>query len=101
MKDLGFADEKNEENLPWYLRQNPSIVFATVSPPIAYLIVLFNLKKMDAKTKKDRFVFVTIMAAIWSLKFLPRNVFGITYIVVLYLFFLYVTIWVVYKSLKK
>lgn len=94
-------EKKNEENLPWYLRQNPSIVIAILSPPIAYLVVLFNLKKMDAETKKDRFVFATIMAAIWSLKFVPRNVIGITFVVILYLLFLFLTIWVVYKSFRK
>lgn len=58
-------------------------------------------KKMDAETKKDRFVFATIMAAIWSLKFVPRNVIGITFVVILYLLFLFLTIWVVYKSFRK
>jgi len=49
---------------------------------------------MDAETKKDRFVFATIMAAIWSLKFVLRNVIGITFVVILYLLFLFLTIWV-------
>ncbi|WP_107842054.1 hypothetical protein [Metasolibacillus meyeri] len=94
-------DKKNEENLPWYLRKNPSIVIAIISPPIAYLIVAFNLKKMDTKTRKDRFSFATIMAAIWSLRFIPRNTIGITFIVILYLSFIFLTIWVIYKLFRK
>ncbi|WP_397539072.1 hypothetical protein [Rummeliibacillus pycnus] len=68
-------EDYEDKKLPWYLRQGWSIFFAIISPPIAYLIIIFNLKKMDQETKSDRLFFATIMTALWSLKFLPHNTF--------------------------
>ncbi|MBK3494715.1 hypothetical protein JFL43_07555 [Viridibacillus sp. YIM B01967] len=96
-----YEQKDKEKDLPWYLRSNPSIAISFLAPPIGYLIILLNLKKMDKETKIDRFTFASIMAAIWSLKFLPRNAFGITIVVLTFLFFTFLLIWKAYSSLKK
>jgi len=67
--------KKKNEELPWYLRKDWSVFLAFIAPPIAYLIIIFNLKKMDHETKMDRLTFATLMTSMWSLKFLPHNIF--------------------------
>ncbi|WP_102692204.1 hypothetical protein [Rummeliibacillus pycnus] len=67
--------ENTNKELPWYLKKSWSIFLAFICPPIAYLIILFNLEKMDHETKMDRLFFATIMTSMWLLKFLPHNPF--------------------------
>lgn len=74
--------EYKNNKLPWYLRKGWSFFFAFICPPIAYLMIIFNLKRMDYETKMDRLFFATIMTSIWLLKFLPHNPFTL-FIVIL------------------
>ncbi|MDF9763727.1 ABC-type multidrug transport system permease subunit [Peribacillus simplex] len=72
----------DNKNSPWYLKNGWSTLFAIIFPPIAYIIIVFNLKKMDYDTKMNRLFFVTIVTSLWLLKFLPHNIFN-TFIVII------------------
>lgn len=72
-KNLTF--EEREQNLPWYLKQGWSIFLAFVCAPIALIILLFHIKKMDNDTKWNRFFWVAMFGGLWLLNFLPRNLF--------------------------
>jgi len=90
--------KKKDEEIPWYLRSGWSIFFALISPPISYLIIISNLKRMDHETKMDRLFFATVMTSLWSLKFLPHNTFTLF---ILILCFVLTAFPLFYKFLKK
>ena len=61
-----------EHKTPWYIKKKALYVFCILTPPIGYLILITNLKKLEHHQKIEYLSIATIMMAIWSLKLLPE-----------------------------
>ena len=74
-KPISDENDFDDENLPWYLKKKSVSVyfFCIVLPPIGYLIVLSNLKKLDYKPKINYLTVATVVLTVWLLKFLPDS----------------------------
>ncbi|MEB6551160.1 hypothetical protein MXL46_19120 [Heyndrickxia sporothermodurans] len=59
---------------PWYLKKGSLYFFCIVAPPIGYIILISNLKKFEYNERIQYLILATIMASIWILKFLPKNI---------------------------
>ena len=67
-------DWENEE-LPWYLKNGWMSFYAFLLPPILYIMVLFNSKKLGLKKKSYYLFFANLMTSFWILRFLPFNIY--------------------------
>ncbi len=59
---------------PWYLRHRVLLCFCFITPPIGYLIVVLNLKKLNYKKRMEYLTLSTFTMSIWILKFLPDTI---------------------------
>ena len=71
------------KELPWYIKSNWICFFAAIAPPLAYIIVFLNSKKIVNDTKSNYLFFTTLMMSVWLLKFLPHNIFTFIFTCVL------------------
>lgn len=67
--------KENEQHEPWFVRETPFFVVSFCFAPIACVILLLNWKRFDRKTKGDRLFIALMFLAIFSVGFLPRNLF--------------------------
>ncbi|SFH00244.1 hypothetical protein [Sporolactobacillus nakayamae] len=58
----------------WYLRPKPLLFFCLITPPIGYLLVVFNLDRFKNEERMSYLTLATITASLWVLRFLPRTV---------------------------
>jgi cobalamin synthase len=72
----------------WYLKSKIIYVLCFITPPIDYLYVFLLRKKMTEDAKQTYLTVATIMMALWSLKFLPANVFAIVIVIAACLLFI-------------
>ncbi|MFP7394032.1 hypothetical protein SFC57_10665 [Niallia circulans] len=76
-----------DRQLPWYLRRGWSIFFGIIFPPLLYIFIYLNLKKLDKETLEDRLIWATLILSVWFLKLLPKNnVFSIILIFIAFAF---------------
>ncbi|KAB7668741.1 hypothetical protein F9279_13005 [Bacillus sp. B1-b2] len=59
---------------PWYLRKKFLYFICIITPPIGYIVLVTNLRKINQKEKINLLTVSTILTAIWVLKFLPKNI---------------------------
>ena len=57
--------------LPWYLKEKALFIICFLGPPIAYIIVIGNKKKLERKRYLEYLTLATIMVSVWLLKFTP------------------------------
>ncbi|MCM3029549.1 hypothetical protein SFC55_07635 [Niallia taxi] len=62
------------EKSPWYLRKKFLYCICILTPPIGYIVLVTNLKKLKQEEKINLLTISTIMMSIWVLKFLPKNI---------------------------
>lgn len=72
----GSIEKKDEESnydheLPWYLKEKVLFMICIILPPIAYFIVLRNLRRLEYEHKIRLLTFTTIIVSLWLLRFLP------------------------------
>ena len=77
-EDIKEALENEKEELAWYLRDKALTWIAFLLPPIAYLIIFLNFKKINPNARSTSLFFTNLMMCGWVLKLLPQNNF--TYI---------------------
>ncbi|MET1247944.1 hypothetical protein ABWW58_04035 [Sporolactobacillus sp. STCC-11] len=58
----------------WYLRRRPLLFFCFITPPIGYMLVVFNLDRFENEDRIGYLTLATVSASLWVLKFLPRTV---------------------------
>lgn len=61
-----------EKETPWYLKYRFLLVTCFILPPVAYMIILFNKKKLEHKKYIEYLTIATFICCIWLLKFLPQ-----------------------------
>lgn len=79
--------------LPWYLREKALFIICFLVPPIAYIIVIGNKKKLERNRYLEYLTLATIIVSIWLLKFTP----GLIRITVLFTIILIL----LYRRIKK
>lgn len=57
--------------MPWYLRNKCLMIICFITPPIGYIIIVTNKKKLSREKWLEYLTVSTVMASIWMLKFLP------------------------------
>ena len=66
-----LMNEKGE--LAWYLQRNALTWIAFLLPPISYLIIFLNFKKINPDVRSASLFFTNLMMCGWVLKLLPQN----------------------------
>ncbi|MFF3022461.1 hypothetical protein ACFVRR_07335 [Gottfriedia sp. NPDC057948] len=61
--------------IPWYLRDKFIWAVCIILPPLAYIILLLNKKKLNHKKYVENLTIATIIVGIWVLKFLPGKLY--------------------------
>jgi len=88
------------DTLPWYLKNGWSLFFYAVMPPIGYLIMFINFRRMPKEIREDQLFWATLFTALWSLKFLPHD--NIWSIILAFLMFAFSTfVFIVWLLRKK
>ena len=72
-----------QNKLPWYLNKKIVYFFCIVTPPIGYIILLSNLNKFEHSKKIEYLTIATIMMSIWILKFLPKELNNLVWILII------------------
>lgn len=73
-----------EETLAWYLKKGTLTWISFLVPPLAYLIIFTNYKKLSPNLRSNSLFFTNLMMCGWVLKLLPKNTF--TYLLACALF---------------
>ncbi|MFT8311955.1 MAG: hypothetical protein ABF629_12375 [Sporolactobacillus sp.] len=58
----------------WYLMHRPLLFFCFITPPIGYMLVVFNLDRFKNEDRIGYLTLATVSTSLWVLKFLPRTV---------------------------
>ncbi|MDK8643530.1 hypothetical protein [Niallia taxi] len=59
---------------PWYLKEKVLFGICFLVPPIAYIIIIRNKKKLARKRYLEYLTLATMMVSIWLLKFTPAPI---------------------------
>jgi len=59
---------------PWYLKEKVLFSICFLVPPIAYIIIIGNKKKLARKRYLEYLTLATMMVSIWLLKFTPAPI---------------------------
>ncbi|MCM3214548.1 hypothetical protein M3612_08520 [Niallia taxi] len=59
---------------PWYLKKKVLFGICFLVPPIAYIIIIGNKKKLARKRYLEYLTLATMMVSIWLLKFTPAPI---------------------------
>ena len=78
-EDIKEALENAKEELAWYLKDKALTWIAFLLPPISYLIIFLNFKKLSPNARSNSLFFTNLMMCGWVLKLLPQNSF--TYLI--------------------
>ena len=71
--------ENETEELAWYLKRNALTWITFLLPPISYLIIFLNFKKISPNVRSGSLFFTNLMMCVWVLNLLPKNTF--TYLI--------------------
>lgn len=69
------AIDSEKEDIAWYLRDKALTWVAFLLPPIAYLIIFLNYKKLSPNARSTSLFFTSLMMCGWVVKLLPYNTF--------------------------
>ena len=72
-----------QKKLPWYLNKKVVYFFCIVTPPVGYIILLTNLDKFEHLKKIEYLTIATIMMSIWILKFLPKELNNLVWLLII------------------
>jgi len=65
------------EKQPWYRSEKFLFFLCVIAPPIGYIVVIANKKKLTYEQWISSLVVATVVTSIWVLKFLPRPYFNV------------------------
>ena len=78
-ENIKEAQKNEKEEQAWYLKRNALTWITFLLPPISYLIIFLNLKKLSPNVRSGSLFFTNLMMCIWVLNFLPKN--NVTYLI--------------------
>lgn len=91
MENKETLDNKSKDQV-WYLRRDALTGFAALVPPLSYLIIILNYKKISPNTRSGALFFTNLMMAGWVIKLLPQNTFTFILVCLMVAFSIFLTV---------
>ena len=91
MENKETLDNISKEHV-WYLRRDALTGFAALVPPLSYLIIILNYKKISPNTRSGALFFTNLMMAGWVIKLLPQNTFTFILVCLMVAFSIFLTV---------
>lgn len=91
MENKETLDNKSKEQV-WYLRRDALTGFASLVPPLSYLIIILNYKKISPDTRSGALFFTNLMMTFWVIKLLPHNTFTFILLCFMVAFSIFLTV---------